>query len=273
MAWFSAAAFPCFGVAIFLVCGCSTSRLADLGSHVGELAGNWEAAQLADPAIHLPGALPAGVDLARVNRDAAPAATYGLAPDDVVIANRRLNRLSTVIAAPGVVPSPSDRLAAPASDRQMGTAVQDSQASAEARPRLDRAALPTTDTEISRQFASASLGDSQLGDIRGGIDTGSGVELNFAFQQATFLNHNLVQNIVVPTITVGQNVVALGGNPVTSVVPSGTPSASNVIIPTVSTGALAGLGMTGMPSGTNTASANSPTIVSNGVGLQVNSSI
>ena len=55
---------------------------------------------------------------------------------------------------------------------------------------------------IGKAFADVALDDRELGGIRGGLSVGSGVVLNFAFQEATFVNHNLTQNIVVPTITV-----------------------------------------------------------------------
>jgi hypothetical protein len=57
-------------------------------------------------------------------------------------------------------------------------------------------------TGIGKAFANVALDDRELSGIRGGLSMGSGVVLNFAFQEATFVNHNLAQNIVVPTITV-----------------------------------------------------------------------
>jgi hypothetical protein len=57
-------------------------------------------------------------------------------------------------------------------------------------------------TAIGERFAAAALDDSQLGGIRGGLSTGSGLVVNFSFQEATYVNHNLTQSIVVPTITV-----------------------------------------------------------------------
>jgi hypothetical protein len=57
-------------------------------------------------------------------------------------------------------------------------------------------------TAIGKAFANAALDDQELGGIRGGLSVGSGLVLNFAFQEATFVNHNLTQNIVIPTITV-----------------------------------------------------------------------
>jgi hypothetical protein len=65
----------------------------------------------------------------------------------------------------------------------------------------DRAAVQPANTAIGERFAAA-LDDSQLGGIRGGLSTGSGLVVNFSFQEATYVNHNLTQSIVVPTITV-----------------------------------------------------------------------
>jgi len=56
--------------------------------------------------------------------------------------------------------------------------------------------------EIGRRFATAALDDRQLGGIRGGLNTGSGVVMNFSFQEATYINHNLTQSIIVPTMTI-----------------------------------------------------------------------
>jgi hypothetical protein len=66
---------------------------------------------------------------------------------------------------------------------------------------------------ISKAFANVALDDQELGGIRGGLSIGSGLVLNFAFQEATFVNHNLTQNIVVPTITVspGSTSAMVGG--------------------------------------------------------------
>jgi hypothetical protein len=57
-------------------------------------------------------------------------------------------------------------------------------------------------TAIGKAFASVALDDRELSGVRGGLSVGSGLVLNFAFQEATFVNHNLTQNIVIPTITV-----------------------------------------------------------------------
>lgn len=62
-----------------------------------------------------------------------------------------------------------------------------------------RPATPTP--PLDQQFASVSLDDSQLGAIRGGFVLSAGTELRFAFQEATYVNRNLVQNLVSPMVT------------------------------------------------------------------------
>src|SRR5260370_38744612 len=57
-------------------------------------------------------------------------------------------------------------------------------------------------TTVRQRFASAALDDHQLGGIRGGLSTGSGMVVNFSFQEATYVNHNLTQSIIVPTMTI-----------------------------------------------------------------------
>jgi hypothetical protein len=66
----------------------------------------------------------------------------------------------------------------------------------------DRAAVQPANAAIGERLAAAALDDSQLGGIRGGLSTGSGLVVNFSFQEATYVNHTLTQNIVVPTMTV-----------------------------------------------------------------------
>jgi hypothetical protein len=66
----------------------------------------------------------------------------------------------------------------------------------------DRAAVWPAKTEVGQRFASSALDDRQLGGIHGGLSTGSGMVVNFSFQEATFVNHNLTQNIIVPTMTI-----------------------------------------------------------------------
>ena len=56
-------------------------------------------------------------------------------------------------------------------------------------------------TAVGQRFASAALDDRQLGGVRGGMSTGSGMVVNFSFQEATYVNHNLTQSIIVPTMT------------------------------------------------------------------------
>ena len=98
---------------------------------------------------------------------------------------------------------------------------------------------------IAKAFADVALDDRELGGIRGGLSVGSGVVLNFAFQEATFVNHNLTQNIVVPTITVSPGsatatvagVTAPGGG-VSNFSPSSVAGVGNLATP-VSSPALA----------------------------------
>ena len=78
-------------------------------------------------------------------------------------------------------------------------AVGDGIASAQSEKNKEDQLAPTA---IGKAFATVALDDQELGGIRGGLSIGSGVVLNFAFQEATFVNHNLTQNIVIPTITV-----------------------------------------------------------------------
>jgi hypothetical protein len=78
-------------------------------------------------------------------------------------------------------------------------AVGDGIASAQSENHKEDQPAPTA---IGKDFAKVALDDQELGGIRGGLSVGSGVVLNFAFQEATFVNHNLTQNIVIPTITV-----------------------------------------------------------------------
>ncbi len=72
---------------------------------------------------------------------------------------------------------------------------------------------PAASSPTAVRLGSAALDDAKLSDIRGGYDTSSGVTVNFAFQQATYVNHNLAQNVVIPTLTVspGQGTVAAAG--------------------------------------------------------------
>ena len=85
------------------------------------------------------------------------------------------------------------------------------------------------------------LDDRALGTIRGGLSTGSGLVVNFSFQEATYVNHNLTQNIVVPTVTVspGSSTVVLGSTP-SGVTPSSVaPTGSGMTQAQVASSALA----------------------------------
>ena len=72
------------------------------------------------------------------------------------------------------------------------------------------------------------------------MDAGPGVVLNFAFQQATFVNHNLAETVVVPTLTVTPNQVTTASS-------------------------LAGLGIAQTPVAAAIPNVNSATVVANGV--------
>jgi hypothetical protein len=98
---------------------------------------------------------------------------------------------------------------------------------------------------IGKAFADVALDDHELSGIRGGLSVGSGVVLNFAFQEATYVNHNLTQNIVVPTITVSPGSatasvagVTVPGGGVSNFSPSSVAGVGNLATP-VSSPALA----------------------------------
>jgi hypothetical protein len=75
--------------------------------------------------------------------------------------------------------------------------------STDASPEIEhRVADQAAKTTVGQRFASAALGDRQLGGVRGGMSTGSGMVVNFSFQEATYVNHNLTQSIIVPTMTI-----------------------------------------------------------------------
>ena len=71
-----------------------------------------------------------------------------------------------------------------------------------------RAAVQPANAAIGERLAATALDDSQLGEVRGGFSPGSGMVVNFSFQEATYVNHNLAQSIVVPTITVSPGAAA-----------------------------------------------------------------
>ena len=66
----------------------------------------------------------------------------------------------------------------------------------------DHAAVQPVNAAIGERLAATALDESQLSEVRGGFSTGSGMVVNFSFQEATYVNHNLAQSIVVPTLTV-----------------------------------------------------------------------
>jgi hypothetical protein len=75
--------------------------------------------------------------------------------------------------------------------------------STDASPEIEhRVADQAAKTTVGQRFASAALDDRQLGGVRGGMSTGSGMVVNFSFQEATYVNHNLTQSIIVPTMTI-----------------------------------------------------------------------
>lgn len=69
----------------------------------------------------------------------------------------------------------------------------------------------------------AALDNRALAGIRGGYMNASGVLVTFSFQQATFVNDNLTQSIIIPTFTVspGSPAVAIVGAGNASVLPPG----------------------------------------------------
>ncbi len=100
---------------------------------------------------------------------------------------------------------------------------------------------PVTAQRLGERLASAALDDDRLSQIRGGMEAGSGVVLNFAFQQATFVNHTLAETVVVPTLTVA------GGSP------AGVGASS-----------LVGLGLATPPITAGTPNVTTATVVANG---------
>ena len=66
----------------------------------------------------------------------------------------------------------------------------------------NHAAVQPATEAIGERLAATAMDDSQLSAVRGGFSTGPGMVVNFSFQEATYVNHNLAQSIVVPTMTV-----------------------------------------------------------------------
>jgi hypothetical protein len=115
-----------------------------------------------------------------------------------------------VVIAAGVVTGCSDsRITTPPGN----AAVPNNELRVAARPAENR---PAT-TEIAQRVANSALDDRQLGGIRGGMTTTSGMVVNFSFQEATYVNHNLTQSIIVPTITFSPG----SGQPATASIAAG----------------------------------------------------
>ncbi len=127
-------------------------------------------------------------------------------------------------------------------------------------------AVGSTDADIGEQLAGLAMNDQGLSEIRGGLDLGSGVVLNFAFREATYVNNDLVHSIVVPTITVtpSTGTTAVGGG-ISNVSPQANQS---INIPS-----LAGLAVSAPASNTAAMTVGS-TILNNGtIQTQVGSAV
>jgi len=117
---------------------------------------------------------------------------------------------------------------------------------------------PAAPPTVGERIASAALGDGELGKIRGGLSVGPGVIVNFAFQEATFVNHNLAQSIVVPTITVspGSTTAVVGGAAIAGTSTSFSPgsvaaignTAAQLNVPSVAVQSVVNNGMTSIVS-------------------------
>jgi hypothetical protein len=116
------------------------------------------------------------------------------------------------------------------------------------------AAVPAARMNVRERVASAALDDQSLGQIRGGLSTGSGVVVNFSFQEATYVNNNLAQNIVVPTVTVspGSNTTSMAGSfSPGAVAPIGNTVQSQVGTPAQAVQSIVNSGMTSIVSNFN----------------------
>lgn len=111
-------------------------------------------------------------------------------------------------AGPGAATAPSD-------DRPAVKLVEGGASGSLANPASTNG-RPAAKT-IGARFADVALDDHDLGEIRGGLSVGSGLIVNFAFQEATFVNHELVQNVVTPTLTVSSasNIASAAASAVT----------------------------------------------------------
>jgi hypothetical protein len=144
-----------------------------------------------------------------------------------------------VTAASLLAACSGDRIAAPAQD-----------AAPPVKP-ADEAAAPAAPTNIRDRVASVVLDDQSLGEIRGGLSTGSGLVANFSFQEATYVNNNLAQSIVVPTVTVspGSNTTSMAGSfSPGAVAPIGNTVQSQVGTPAQAVQSIVNSGMTSIVS-------------------------
>jgi hypothetical protein len=111
----------------------------------------------------------------------------------------------------------------------------------------DHAAVQPADAAIDKRLAATALDDSQLGEVRGGFSTGSGMVVNFSFQEATYVNHNLAQSIVVPTMTVSPGAAATASG--SALVPLGNLATQvQVTSPTLAIQSILNNGMTSVVS-------------------------
>jgi hypothetical protein len=109
-------------------------------------------------------------------------------------------------------------------------------------------------TNIGERVASAALDDRGLGEVRGGFTTGSGVVVNFSFEEATYVNHSLAQSIVIPTLTVspGSNTASMAGGFTSGAVASiGNTAQRQVSSPTQAIQSIINSGMTSIVSNFN----------------------
>ena len=110
----------------------------------------------------------------------------------------------------------------------------------------------------------AALSSSELGGIRGGFDAGPGAELRFGFQQATYVNSNLVQTVMLPMVTLTGFLTAGGFAPATATLAAAVPAA----LPAPTASAVAGSpvlaiqGNAGLGTGYVTAGSGSASVVS-----------
>jgi hypothetical protein len=96
---------------------------------------------------------------------------------------------------------------------------------------------PVAPTNLRERFASATVDDYGLGGIRGGFSTDSGMVVNFSFQEATYVNHNLAQSVVIPTLTVAPGVNSPAGG--SGFIPGAVAATNNMVQSQVSSPAQA----------------------------------